>query len=234
MEHNDITAWALPGNHPTPRDELKLQLEFYEENILLRGFGKGVSWVRHVSADDIAMTLSEHTGLSSGVLPEGALWWGSGASGQMVALWRPPQVRRVALQTEPLSPPERYAIPMPGLLFLCAPGRAPWVYASPQRPESPAAELYKAPTYNVFSDGRVCPGNHRFPEDVGLIPDSFFQSHFSPTGDTEGRSQSHPKDLRALWAELNGRTEYPLEDLVAQGTFAEAVASVGQRQGGVI
>ena len=45
------------------------------------------------------------------------------------------------------------------------------------------------PAFNVFRDGRVCPGSHSFPDEVGLIPESFFQSYFSLTGDTRERSK---------------------------------------------
>ena len=34
----DTTQWSLPGATDLPRDELKVQLEVYNETILLRGF----------------------------------------------------------------------------------------------------------------------------------------------------------------------------------------------------
>ena len=85
----------------------------------------------------------------------------------MVALWRPPQVWPVALQREAFRPPGRLRLPMPGLVFVCSPGRAPWVYAALERPTNAEQQLYRMPAFNVFSDGRVCPGSHRFPEKVG-------------------------------------------------------------------
>ena len=110
----------------------------------------------------------------------------------MVALWRPPQVWPVALQREAFQPPARLRIPMPGLVFVCSPGRAPWVYAAPERPTDSGQQLYRAPAFNVFRDGRTCPGSHRFPEEVGRIPESFFQSFFSLTGDTRNGRRSTP------------------------------------------
>ena len=65
---------------------------------------------------------------------------------------------------------------MPGLIFVCSPGRGPWVYAAKKRPSDPEQQLYRAPAFNVFQDGRVCPGSHRFPEEVDRIPESFFES----------------------------------------------------------
>ncbi len=220
----DTTRWSLPGVTDAPKDNLKLQLEVYGETILLRGFDGDSAWVRTVSADEIANVFTRHLGFSSGLLPEATLWWNQGETGQVVALWRPPQVRPVALQREAFKPPARLRLPMPGLVFICSPGRAPLVYAAKDRPSDAEQQLFRAPAFNVFGDGRVCPGSHRFPEEVGLIPESFFQSYFSLTGDSRDRSKKHPANLLSLWEEIDGKTEYPTEDLVPQCTVSHAMA----------
>ena len=225
------TQWSLPGSADIPRDRLQMQMEIYGETILLRGFENDSSWVRTVSADEISGALTRHLGFSSGLLPQDALWWNQGETGQVAALWRPPQVWSVALQREAFKPPARLRLPMPGLVFVCSPGRAPWVYAAKDRPSDVEQQLFRAPAFNVFGDGRVCPGSHRFPEEVGLIPESFFQSYFSLTGDTRNRSKKHPDNLQALWEEINGKTEYPMEDLVPQCTLAHAMAASEGRRG---
>ena len=174
---------------------------------------------------------TQHLGFASGLLPHDALWWNQGETGQVVALWRPPQVWSVALQREAFRPPARLRLPMPGLVFVCSPGRAPWV--TPQRSgrPTPSSSSSRAPAFNVFRDGRVCPGSHRFPEEVGLIPESFFQSFFSLTGDSRDRSKKHPENLVELWEEIDGETEYPMEDLVTQCTVAHAMAVSEGRRG---
>ena len=91
------TGWSLPGPDEMPRDKLNLQLEVYDETLLLRGFEGDSVWVRTVSADEIANVFTQHLGFSSGLLPRDALWWNQGETGQVVALWRPPQVWPVAL-----------------------------------------------------------------------------------------------------------------------------------------
>ena len=111
----------------------------------------------------------------------------------------------MALQREAFKPPARLKIPMPGLVFVCSPARAPWVYAALERPTDSEQQLYRTPAFNVFRDGRTCPGSHHFPEEIGRIPESFFQSFFSLTGDTGERSKKHPDNLQALWEELDGR-----------------------------
>ena len=220
----DKTEWSLPGPTEVPRDDLKVQMEVYGETILLRGFDGDSAWVRTVSADEIANVFIQHLGFSSGLLPQESLWWGQGETGQVVALWRPPQVWPAALQREAFKPPARLRLPMPGLVFVCSPGRAPWVYAALNRPTDPEQRLYRARPSTSSGDGRVCPGSHRFPEDVGQIPESFFQSFFSGTGDTRNRSKKHPDNLHALWEEIDGKTDYPTEDLVPQCTVAQAMA----------
>ena len=233
MTTNDVdrTEWSLPGQSDVPRDTLQAQLEVYGETILLRGFEDDSAWVRTVSADEIANVITQHLGFSSGLLPQETLWWNQGETGQVVALWRPPQVWPVALQREAFQPPARLRLPMPGLVFVCSPGRAPWVYAALEWPSNPEQQLYRTPAFNVFRDGRVCPGSHRFPEVVELIPESFFQSFFSLTGDSQGRSKQHPDNLQALWEELDGKAEYPLDDLVPQCTVAHAMAVSEGRRG---
>ena len=219
-EDTKSTRWSLPGLTDVPRDDLKLQMEVYNETILLRGFESESTWVRTVSADEIAHVLTQHLGFSSGLLPTEALWWNQGETGQVVALWRPPKVWPVALQREAFKPPARLRIPMPGLVFVCSPGRAPWVYAAMERPSDPEQQLYRIPAFNVFQDGRVCPGSHTFPEAVNRIPESFF----SMTGDNRNRSRKHPDNLHALWEELDGKRKYPLKDLVPQYTVGQAMA----------
>ena len=227
----DKTQWSLPGPADAARDELQMQLEVYKETILLRGFEDDSNWVRTVSADAIANVFTQHLGFSSGLLPQEALWWNQGETGQVVALWRPSQVWSVALQREAFKPPARLRLPMPGLVFVCSPGRAPWVYAALGRPNDPDQLLFRAPAFNVFRDGRVCPGSHRFPEEVDLIPEGFFQSFFSLTGDSRDRSKKHPENLVALWEEIDGKTEYPMEDLVPQCTVGQAMAVSEGRRG---
>ena len=224
----ETARWSLPGIDEAPRDALRLQLEVYEETVLLRGFDADLAWVRTVSADAVAHAVTRHLGFSSGLLPQDALWWQQGETGQVVALWRPPRVWAVALQREAFKPPARLRLPMPGLVFVCSTGRAPWVYAARERPTDPEEQLYRAPAFNVFADGRACPGTHRFPEEVDAIPESFFQSYFSGTGDTRNRSRKHPDD--ALWEELDGKSAYPLDDLVPQCTVAHAVAATQGRR----
>jgi len=104
---------------------------------------------------------------------------------------------------------------MPGLVFVGAPAaQAPYVFAAAERPRSVDTQLYHCPLFNIFRSGRVCPGSHVFPRDPGRIPEDFFRSYFSITGDSRERSRRHPEDLLALWTELHGLTTFPMDDLM--------------------
>lgn len=207
--------WALPDSLDVAPDPLKLRLDFHSQVVVLTTYPEqGTGSVKIVSAQDVAHALASELSVSSGVLPSNALWWTNTRQGALVALWQEPRVRKVALQERALEPPERYEIPMPGLVFVCSPGRAPWVFAAKRRPSKPTDKLYQCPTFNVFSSGRVCPGTHEFPQDISKIPGSFFRSFFSPTGDLNGRSKAYSNDLKQRWESLRGKTEYPMSDLV--------------------
>ena len=173
------TEWSMPGATDVPMDALKVQLEVYGETILLRGF-EGDTTGEDRLGRRIATSSPRHLGLSRGACPR-THSGGQAETGQWRP-WRPPQVWPVALQREAFKAPARLRLPMPGLVFVCSPGRAPWVYAALSRPTDPDQHLYRMPAFNVFGDGRVCPGSHKFPEEVGRIPESFFRSFFSMTG----------------------------------------------------
>jgi hypothetical protein len=213
--------WALPEGLDIPPDELKCRLDFYQDSIVLYLLEGGVIHTRMVSARDITLALLKEVPLGSGLLPQDTLWWKQGREGVEVALWRSPRVWPVALQLEPFQPPRRFRLPMPGLIFLCSPGRAPKVYAARRRPESLDDTIYHAPLFNLFQDGRTCPGTHKFPSNISEVPESFFQSFFTMEANHRGRSRKYPDSLLKLWEELDGKKRYPLRDLIPMGKVGE-------------
>ncbi len=184
-------------------------------------FDDVICTTRVVSAMDVAHALAQELEVSSGLLPQSTLWWTNTPDGPVVAVWRGPTITKVALQEQYDKPAIRFTIPLPGLIFLCKPGQAPWVYAAKKRPTSEHEKVYAAPTFNTFATGRVCPGTHKFPMDLGEMPDSFFRSFFSTTGDLGDRSKKYPRNLKALWKSLDGKRSYPVRDLVEHGTIKD-------------
>ena len=220
---NQPVQWARPQAREQERDTLRIRVDIYEETITLRRYGEDANWIRTVDARDIIQAFAQEQEVRSPLLPPNALCWKRTQLGEACAVWEPPGTWQVGLQDEPFQEPERMELPMPGLVFIKSTGRNPMVFAAPQRPEHMEETLFHAPAYNVFNDGRICPGSHRFPEETALIPASFFESHFSRTGDHQGRSVRHPRDLMGLWEEIRGSKQYPNQDLVPWGTLQQAM-----------
>ena len=228
----DTTQWSLPGPADMPRDDAPDTAGGLQGDHPPAGLRERL----HLGAGPSRRTPSPTCSPSTWGSPRGSCpRRPCGGARARPGRWWPSGGRRrsgpVALQREAFKPPARLRLPMPGLVFVCSPGRPPWVYAALSRPTDPEQHLFRAPAFNVFRDGRVCPGSHRFPEEVGLIPESFFQSYFSLTGDSRDRSKKHADNLQALWEEIDGQTEYPVEDLVPQCTVAQAMAVSEGRRG---
>jgi PRTRC genetic system protein B len=206
---------VLPGDIKVEVDPLQLRFDFHKESVLLTDYSKsGSTRTKLVSALDVAHALASELDLSSGVLPPDCLWFSKTAGGSRVAIWCPAQVWHVSVKLD-IDDFRKLKLPMPGLVFICQQGwQSPFVFAARKRPTDNHDQLYHCPTFNVFSDGRVCPGTHKFPADPSKVPADFFRSNFSLAGNTRNRSQKHPEDLAALWNELHNQSDYPLDDLV--------------------
>ena len=213
--------WALPDGFEVPRDKVRARLDFYQDSIILYLIENNVIHTKMVSARDVTMALLREVPMTSGLLPQGTLWWAQRRGGPEVALWRSPRVWKVALQVEAFKPPRRFKLPMPGLIFICHPGRPPRICAAKKRPTSPRDAIYHAPLFNVFRDGGVCAGTHKFPPNIEEIPESFFTSFFTVEADYGNRSKKYPGDLLKLWEELDGKRKYPLNDLVPAGRIED-------------
>lgn len=215
--------WALPDTLDVPTDQPRARLDFYNDTIILQLIEANTIHTRTVSAQDIALAFLNELSLTSGVLPANTLWWSQTRRGVSIALWVPPKVWAVAVQHTPERPPERLRIPLPGLIFICQPGRPPIVFAAKRRPKSDKDGIYHAPVFNLFNDGRTCAGSHKFPKDLEEVPQSFFMSFFSLEATHRGRSQRYPDDLLKLWRELDGKKKYPLQDLVPCGHLKDVM-----------
>ncbi len=218
--------WALPEGLDVPPDKLILRLDIFQETIVLHQFGENGTTVRVVSALEVARAFTKDIRLHSGALPEGALWWSMGPEGEEVALWRSPRVWQAALVVEAFKPPQRFNLPMPGLVFVCSAGKPPRVFAAKRRPAGLNYPLYHAPLLNLFINGGSCTGTHQYGQDVGQHPEEFFTAFFSDAGHTSGRSKKYPDGLLTLWAELDGKKSYPIRDMVLLGTVEQVMGEI--------
>jgi len=221
IERHPAFKWAVPDQLEVPLDPLKLRLDFCNHATVIHLFDGDVATTYEVSAMDVAQALSRELPTSTGILPKNTLWWANSKEGPLIALWEEAKVWKLALEEEALQAPRRFVCPMPGLVFLCTPGKTPWVFAVKRRPTKPSDIVYQAPLCNVFATGRVCPGSHQFPMEVAKIPDSFFRSFFSPTAELRNRSRMFPENVVHLWEFLNKKPKYPTNDLVRMGTVQD-------------
>lgn len=216
-------GWAVPdGLDGASPDILGLRLDFYSESVIMQKFDGGLTEVKTVSIGDVAEALTNQLDFSTGLLPPQTLWMTNTHAGRRYGFWVEPQVRALGLQLKAFEPPVFVNIPLPGLIFICLPARAPWVFATgAKRPTKPSDRVFHAPFYNVFDSGEVCPGNHKFPQAVANIPGSFFESFFSADADPAGRSKRHPHDVGGMWTEMEGKKRYPVRDLMPFGTVGD-------------
>uniref|UniRef100_A0A6M3IL84 PRTRC system protein B n=1 Tax=viral metagenome TaxID=1070528 RepID=A0A6M3IL84_9ZZZZ len=222
-ETNDALQWAVPESLAIPPDPLRARIDFHNQACTLTLFDGDVCKTKIVSAMEVAHALAQELAISSGLLPEGALWWRNTKLGPMTAFYEKPKLWRLALQEKALTAPRRFFIPLPGFIFLCMPGRAPWVYAIKSRPRALTDKVFHAPLYNVHENGSTCAGNHKYPQRVDLIIDSFFRSFFNREDEHAGRRSKKNQVLAKLWESLEGQKKYPLDDLIEFGTVRDLV-----------
>lgn len=217
-------TWAVPEELGIPPDTLRLRLDFFHQATTITYFEGGTVITKIVDALDVAHALASDLAFSTGLLPEGVLWWSNTRSGSVYAMYAEPQVWKIALQEEANKAPKRFNMPLPGLVLLCTPSQAPWVYAVKKKPTKETDIVYKAPLANVYDNGKSCPGSHKYPPRVADMVQSFFISFFSREGDLDGRSVKFPNNVLQLWDFLNGKKKYPMEDLMPHGTVKDLMA----------
>lgn len=209
--------WAIPEELKVPPDPLRCRLDFHHQAVVMTLFEGEAIETRLVSAADVAHSLASDLSFGTGLLPPGTIWWQNTRAGPVFALYVEPAVRKLALQETAGFPPRRFTVPLPGFIFLCSPGRPPWVYAVKKKPTKETDIVYKAPLCNIYSNGHSCPGNHKYPTRVADIPQSFFVSFFTSTADLRDRSQSFPNNIVGLWEFLDKKKRFPMQDLVKHG-----------------
>ena len=140
-------SWAVPKELGIPADPLRLRLDFHHQSAVMTYFQGDIVTTKQVDAMDVAHALASDLSFGSGLLPPDTLWWQNTRSGPVFALYVEPKIWKLALQEDIKKPPQRFTIPLPGLIFLCTPGQAPWVYAVKKRP----------PKRRISSTGRRWP-----------------------------------------------------------------------------
>jgi len=222
-KNSDNFKWTVPEKLNVPADPLQARLDFHNQACVLTVYDE-INETRVVSALDVAQALAKELAFTSPLLPPHTLWWANTDSGPATALYEAPRIRKVALQTDAMKPPQRYTIPLPGLIFIVVPGKAPWVYAVEKYPQSVTDPVFAAPLCNVFAAGNTCPGNQKYSNDPAQIVETFFLSFFTRAANLDKRSKKFPQDVSKLWKFLDGKKEFPLNDMIRQGTVKDLMS----------
>lgn len=215
MNTNGLAGLIIPGGkfEDDSYASLKLRLDCYDDYILARKFDDGAGGALYaLDPLDVAGALA---GMSIGtpLLPKGVLFWQRGAP-ERLAIYIEPQVWTVHVST---AKRERLAVPLPGLVWL-GQGVEYRLYAVKNGWPDAGTELFNPPCPNVSSG--VCRGNVEFPQAAAgtiwqawaAFIESDFNNHLSGN-----KSLRFKQSVLAMWRELAGATEYPLDDLVSAG-----------------
>ena len=190
----------------------RLRLDFYSTAVLMsRWQDDGRLTTYPVSVHDVVSACTK-VELGSGLLPTNTLFWKQQANQAMLGIHVP--ARRWHVYTEDHS----YHLPMPPFVFVGC-GSSYRVFAVKKRPSNEAALLYHAPCPNVHTTSSICQGNTPFPvsspQTIQQALHLFLEGSLFNIDLSRGKCQSHPEDVRVLWAELDGRKRFPLSELIS-------------------
>lgn len=121
--------------------------------------------------------------------------------------------------------------PQPPLLFRVT-QRELWIRALADNTRPTAStELMVAPYYNVNTEGAVCQGTMRSPEEASVAAmdqweRSFFESEFTHIYGS-GHFTRHPDGVAGLWSSLVGKRTFPVGQLSPSG---ESLARFVERE----
>ncbi len=129
--------------------------------------------------------------------------------------WQPAQFRKMLFRhDDELGIVSGNVFPQPALVFRAS-HRELWIRALAEdvRPSATTA-LNVAPYYNVNTEGVVCQGTMRSPEEasVAAMPQweqSFFESEFTHIYGS-GHFTQHPGGVGGLWRSLAGKKTFPV------------------------
>ena len=211
----------IPPGPGLDSQQLLMTLDIYTESILRTLYERGQPvQVDEVSPLDVAMTLAD-VQVSPGLLPAHLLYYARRGRQETVALYLPPKIRPLRLNTG-----EVFTVPCPPLVF--AGSQATYRLAALAEMNWPAAaaKLFHAPFPNVYTSYRVCHGSVNFPE-AGLstihqAAQLFFESEFNRDLGNN-KSTLCRADITTMWRTLTEeqRPEYPTDDLISMDTTLE-------------
>lgn len=199
-------------NHEVPEVNSPIplaRLDLYNEAIIMTKFGHNSSTSYPVSIHDLACAFGQ-VPASSGFLPPNTLFHGRVGGQEFMGIYFSSSTNDVTVEEETMT------IPFPSAIFIGC-GKQYKIYAVTSYPKNQNVVLYRYPSPNVWSDGRICAGDTPFPtctpESIIKAFKLFIESRFN-THLSNNKCKSHPSNIISLWETLDGQEEFPITELV--------------------
>jgi len=171
----------------------------------------GLSGSKFVTSDDLQAAFA-NSERDTGWLAPGIVRTGYGKAGEWFVLHMPPQ--KITIHLLDVG---TLTVPTPALVMAGA-GRSYHLWAL-KEPFSHQVRLFDAPFPNVHGGGQICWGNNTPPlanpanaqSAWRLLFESPFNGHL-----VQGKTRQHKDDVRKLLVKLNGKSKFPLSQLIAE------------------
>lgn len=183
-----------------------------------------------------------HKEIDSGWLPAGVIRWGFGPAGRMCVSEIPAQTIKITMEKAVPAAGKKtrvkkytFKLATPHMV-LVGTGTRYAIFAL-DGPFTPGRAAFHAPFPNINGSGWICFGStnkvpEAKPENMAaawkLFVDAPFNDH-----QRDGKSKSHPDDIRNALMECAGKAEYPLSDLVPMHSTIGALVDNIARKGTV-
>ena len=174
----------------------------------------------------------QHERIDTGWIPSGVQRLGICRQGQWYVQFMPPAKRtftftNLSNDREPIY----LTIPMMGIVFMLC-GNICYIWATKQKTFETEAPIYHVPLPNIHGDGMICMGAENNLSSSGegierlakaweMFMTTPFNNHL-----VDGKSHTHPQDIRAKLMQLQKSKHYPINDLVQCGSSVQVAINM--------
>ncbi|MFN4967432.1 MAG: hypothetical protein ACK5HI_08865, partial [Pseudanabaena sp.] len=116
------------------------------------------------------------------------------------------------------------------VLMLC--GDTCYIWATKQKTFAANAPIYHVPLPNIYGDGRICMGVENnlsnYAEGIDRLAKAWEMFMTAPFNNhlANGKSHSHPEDIREKLIQLQNSNRYPINDLVPHDSSVQVAINM--------
>jgi hypothetical protein len=181
---------------------------------------------------DTVKSAFQHEQIDSGWIPMGVQRLGSCREGKWFVQFLPPAKRTFTfINLNGAAEPITMTISMMGIVFMLC-GDACYVWATKLKTFDVDAPIYHVPLPNIYGDGRICMGSENnvsnYAEGIERLAQAWQMFVTTPFSNhlIDGKSSSHPEDIRVKLMQLHKSKRYPLNDLVQCGRSVQVAINM--------